>query len=149
MCLKPAKEGGMSSWASSIAAYNRMLSTHPHLAQLLCEPIWHLDRKGEVPEGKKPHFMIPIVNRQDDHLSVYLNDSYYQLAQRHADVPRMTEEQKEASVGRRCGMRWSWWRACAISTPTDGWMDGWMDGGRDRKEKVEILRSTGVPAHAT
>jgi len=96
MCLKPAKEGGMSSWASSIAAYNRMLSTHPHLAQLLCEPIWHLDRKGEVPEGKKPHFMIPIVNRQDDHLSVYLNDSYYQLAQRHADVPRMTEEQKEA-----------------------------------------------------
>ena len=29
------------------------------------------------------------------HLIVYLNDTYYQLAQRHPEVPRMTPEQTE------------------------------------------------------
>ena len=31
-------------------------------------------------------------------LIVYLNDTYYQLAQRHADVPRMTPRQTEVGV---------------------------------------------------
>ncbi|GAX78226.1 hypothetical protein CEUSTIGMA_g5668.t1 [Chlamydomonas eustigma] len=96
MCLKTAKEGGMSSWASSFAVYNEMLHTHPHLAKMLAEPIWYLDRKGEVPVGKQPHFMVPIVNIHQGYLSIYLNDGYYQLAQRHADVPRMSQDQEEA-----------------------------------------------------
>ncbi|KAG1678026.1 hypothetical protein FOA52_000822 [Chlamydomonas sp. UWO 241] len=98
LCLKPAKEGGLSSWASSFAAYNLMLERHPRLAQVLAEPSWYLDRKGEVPSGCKPHFMIPIVNNFQGHLIVYLNDTYYQLAQRHVDVPRMTDEQHEALI---------------------------------------------------
>ncbi len=30
--------------------------------QVLAKPIWYLDRKGEMPAGKLPFFMIPIIN---------------------------------------------------------------------------------------
>ena len=33
-----------------------------HPSQALSEPIWYLDRKGEIPEGKLPYLMLPIVN---------------------------------------------------------------------------------------
>ena len=67
--------------------------------------MWYLDRKGEVPAGMLPFFMIPIVSHHEGHLIVYLNDTYYQLAQRHPEVPRMTSMQHEV------------------------WMDVWMGGG--------------------
>ena len=47
LCLKNAKEGGHSSWASSISVYNEILKQRPDLAQLLAGP-WFFDRKGEV-----------------------------------------------------------------------------------------------------
>eukprot|EP00798_Chlamydomonas_sp_ICE-L_P021189 gene21189-28089_t len=41
---------------------------------------------------RKPGDHLPEKGR----LLMYLNDTYYQLAQRHAEVPRMTSEQQEA-----------------------------------------------------
>lgn len=38
--------------------------------QLLAEPIWYLDRKGELPKGMQPYFMIPIVNYHEVRLGV-------------------------------------------------------------------------------
>ncbi|GAX78224.1 hypothetical protein CEUSTIGMA_g5666.t1 [Chlamydomonas eustigma] len=97
LCLRNAQEGGMSSWASSFAVYNEMLHTHPHLAKVLSDPIWYLDRKGEVPPGKMPFFAsIPIVNAHQGYLSIYEDDSFYQLAQRHDEVPRMADVQHQA-----------------------------------------------------
>jgi len=53
LCLKNAKEGGHSSWASSITVYNEILKRRPDLAQLLAGP-WFFDRKGEVSDTECP-----------------------------------------------------------------------------------------------
>jgi hypothetical protein len=55
-----------------------------------------MDRKGEVPPGKKPYFMIPVFNYHKGYLSVNFSDNYYLLSQRHAEVPRLTEQHYEA-----------------------------------------------------
>ena len=34
LCLKTAKEGGLSSWASSYSAYNKMVKKYPDLAKV-------------------------------------------------------------------------------------------------------------------
>ena len=143
------------------------------LSQAQSEPIWYLDRKGEIPEGKLPYFMIPIVNYHEvggwltvthlcesmkfthpqmstfctslwtavqGRLIVYLNDTYYQLAQRHPEVPRMTVRQNEVSgighgtdsMGLRFGcIRMIWWlesagmKGRAGVLTEDGAADGW------------------------
>jgi hypothetical protein len=61
LCLQNAKEGGHSSWASSITVYNEILKRRPDLAKLLAGP-WYFDRKGEVPQGKQGFFEIPVLN---------------------------------------------------------------------------------------
>lgn len=61
LCLRNAKEGGHSSWSSSITVYNEILKRRPDLAHLLAGP-WFFDRKGEVPEGKQGFFEIPVFN---------------------------------------------------------------------------------------
>lgn len=61
LCLNNAKEGGHSSWSSSITVYNEILRQRPDLAHLLAGP-WFFDRKGEVPEGKQGFFEIPVFN---------------------------------------------------------------------------------------
>ena len=47
ICLQEAKEGGLSSWASSISVYNAMLQQRPDLVGALMQPLY-VDRKGEV-----------------------------------------------------------------------------------------------------
>ena len=68
LCLRNAKEGGLSSWSSSISVYNEILRRRPDLARLLAGP-WFFDRKGEVPEGKRGFFEIPVFNfyKASDH----------------------------------------------------------------------------------
>jgi hypothetical protein len=95
LCLRNAREGGLSSWASSVSVYNAVLSSHPHLARVLAGP-WFMDRKGEVPPGKKPFFEIPVFNFHAGRLAVNISSNYYFLSQRHAEVPRLTPDHVEA-----------------------------------------------------
>jgi hypothetical protein len=95
LCLHNAKEGGLSSWSSSISVYNAVLKSHPHLARVLAGP-WFMDRKGEVPPGKKPFFEIPVFNFFRGFLSVNISENYFLLSQRHAEVPRLTPDHYEA-----------------------------------------------------
>jgi len=55
LCLKTAKQGGLSSLVSSNTIYNMMAECHPELVGRLFEP-FSVDRRGEVPEGKNPWF---------------------------------------------------------------------------------------------
>lgn len=59
LCLKPAKVGGYSTWASSYSIYNALLQTQPELVEALAEE-WYLDRKDEIPEGEGPWFKLPV-----------------------------------------------------------------------------------------
>eukprot|EP00192_Tetraselmis_astigmatica_P010488 CAMPEP_0117669910 /NCGR_PEP_ID=MMETSP0804-20121206/12419_1 /TAXON_ID=1074897 /ORGANISM="Tetraselmis astigmatica, Strain CCMP880" /LENGTH=377 /DNA_ID=CAMNT_0005478069 /DNA_START=119 /DNA_END=1252 /DNA_ORIENTATION=+ len=95
LCLHPAADGGESGWASSITVYNEILRQRPDLAELFCGE-WYYDRKGEIPAGKDPFFLIPVFNFFQGHLSVNYSDNYFRLSQRHASVPRFTPAHHEA-----------------------------------------------------
>ncbi len=59
LCLATARTGGQSSWCSSVALYNEMLRRDPALVHTLLEPLY-VDRKGEIPEGKLPHYQMAV-----------------------------------------------------------------------------------------
>jgi hypothetical protein len=75
LCLKSAKAGGESYLASSMSVYNEVLARRPDLMPALFQP-FPTDRRGEVPEGMKPWFDIPIFHRHAGKLScIYVRQS--------------------------------------------------------------------------
>ena len=95
LCLKTAKTGGLSSIVSSMTIYNEMAKRRPDLARRLFET-FPTDRRGEVPEGKKPYFEIPVFNDYQGRLSVLYARRYIQSGQRFPDARRLTAEDIEA-----------------------------------------------------
>jgi hypothetical protein len=95
LCLKPAKTGGKSSLVSSVTIFNEMHRRRPDLLRVLFEPI-ETDRRGEVPEGRKPYFSIPVFNWYENRLSAIYHRSYIESARRFADVPPLTQQQIDA-----------------------------------------------------
>ena len=61
LCLRAAKSGGLSNLVSSTTIFNEMRRRRPDLLRVLLDPI-ETDRRGEVPEGGKPYFTIPVFN---------------------------------------------------------------------------------------
>jgi len=94
LCLRPAKSGGESSFVSSVTVYNQLLKEKPEVVKIFSEPVYH-DRKGEVPEGKLPYFIIPIFNWYKGRLSTFFPTDFIHSSQRHPEVPRHTDLFKE------------------------------------------------------
>ena len=95
LCLKTAKSGGLSALVSSTTIFNEMRKRRPDLLQLLFQPL-ATDRRGEVPEGQKPYFEIPVFNWHQGYLTAIYQRQYIDSAQRFADAPRLTPHQVEA-----------------------------------------------------
>ncbi|MGD0191231.1 MAG: TauD/TfdA family dioxygenase [Rhizomicrobium sp.] len=95
MCLKPAKRGGRSSLVSSVSIYNAMRAQAPELARALFEPI-ETDRRGEVAEGERPFFTIPVFNWFEGHFAAKYQRQYVESARRFADVAPLTDRQRAA-----------------------------------------------------
>jgi hypothetical protein len=95
LCLKTAKSGGLSALVSSTTIFNEMRRQRPDLVKLLFEPA-ATDRRGEVPEGQKPYFEIPLFNWYQGYLSAIYQRQYIDSAQRFADAPRLTPQHVEA-----------------------------------------------------
>lgn len=96
LCLRPAKHGGASAVASSVAVADAIARERPDLHAVLEEPFVY-DRKGEVPDGKGPWYRIPIVHRHDGLTSVFFARDFIESAQRRfPEVPRLTPAQIEA-----------------------------------------------------
>src|SRR5579871_1234316 len=91
LCLKTAKRGGLSSITSSMAIYNVMAERHPDLVRRLFVPM-PTDRRGEIPEGKKPFFDMPVYNDHAGYLSVIYSRTYINSSQRLEDARRLTDE---------------------------------------------------------
>lgn len=91
LCLKPAKSGGLSSLTSSMTVYNVMAQRHPDLVWRLFQPM-PTDRRGEVPEGKKPWFETPIYNDHQGLLSAIYAPHYVRSSQRFPEAPRLSPE---------------------------------------------------------
>jgi len=95
LCLRPAKEGGWSSLVSSTTVFNEMRRRRPDLLKVLMEPI-ETDRRGEVPEGSKPYFRIPVFNYHNGVVSAIYQRQYIESARRFPGVPPLTPIQIEA-----------------------------------------------------
>ncbi len=95
LCLATAKTGGLSSLVSSMTIFNEMRRRRADLAGILFEPI-ETDRRGEVGEGEKPYFNIPVFNWHAGLLSVIYQRQYIESARRFPDVQPLTAVQIEA-----------------------------------------------------
>ena len=93
LCLKTAKAGGESYVASSMTVYNEVLRRKPELLPALFEP-FPTDRRGEVPEGMRPWFDIPVFSRHAGRLSCIYVRQYIESAQKNfPEARRLTRAQ--------------------------------------------------------
>jgi hypothetical protein len=95
MCLQPAMKGGASKIVSTVTAYNEILKRRPELLRVLFEP-FHRDRRGEVPAGKDPWWIMPILQWRHGRLFSHYSSTYVRSVERFPDVPRFTEAQRAA-----------------------------------------------------
>jgi len=95
LCLKTAREGGLSSITSSMAIYNKMARECPELAARLFKML-PVDRRGEVPVGKKPWFLLPVYTDHEGYLSAMYAPHYVRSSQRFEDAPRLEPIDYEA-----------------------------------------------------
>jgi hypothetical protein len=95
MCLQTAKSGGLSSLVSSTTIFNEMRRRRPDLLSVLLQPI-ETDRRGEVPEGSKPYFNIPVFNYHDGLVSAIYQRQYIESARRFPGVKPLSALQIEA-----------------------------------------------------
>lgn len=94
LCLRPAKSGGASRVASSVAVYNEMLRRRPDLVQRLYEPFF-LDVRNEDPENQTRHVQVPACRHAGGRLRTFFHSDYFRSVQRHADAPRFTPAEVE------------------------------------------------------
>ena len=80
---------------SSTTIFNEMRRRRPDLLELLFQPL-ATDRRGEVPEGQKPYFEIPVFNWHQGFLSAIYQRQYIDSAQRFAEAPVLTPAHVEA-----------------------------------------------------
>ena len=95
LCLRAAKSGGLSSLVSSTTIFNEMRRRRPDLLSVLLQPI-ETDRRGEVPEGSKPYFNIPVFNYHDGLISAIYQRQYIESARRFPGVEPLSPLQLEA-----------------------------------------------------
>ena len=95
LCLQTAKSGGLSNLVSSTTIFNEILRRRPDLLRVLLDPI-ETDRRGEVPEGTKPYFTIPVFNYHDGLISAIYQRQYIESARRFSGVAPLTSAQIEA-----------------------------------------------------
>lgn len=94
MCLTPAKQGGDTKIVSSVTVHNEIWKRRPDLAPLLFEPVFR-DRRGEVPEGKDPWWIMPIYQWHEGDLFSHYSSVYIRSAQRFGEATRFSQAQLE------------------------------------------------------
>lgn len=90
LCLREAARGGDSLLVSALSIFNELRHTRPDLLARLLLPMAH-DRRGEVPAGQDPWFMIPVFSWHAGLLSVFYQRQYFDSAQRFAGAPQLTD----------------------------------------------------------
>jgi len=95
LCLREARRGGDSLLVSALTIFNTLRRTRPDLLARLLMPMAH-DRRGEVPAGQDPWFMIPVFSWHAGALSVFYQRQYFDSAQRFVQAPRLSALDIEA-----------------------------------------------------
>jgi Taurine catabolism dioxygenase TauD, TfdA family len=103
LCVARAEEGGESDIASSHLVWNTLQAERPDVAELLTQPIWYLDRKGEVSVGQEQWIRTAIFFLEPGGLRrVYSKwDPYFvRSLSRFSDaglIPPLSPQQEEAA----------------------------------------------------
>jgi hypothetical protein len=92
LCLHTAASGGASSIVSSVTVFNEVAGRRPDLVDLLFEP-FYFDLYGQQAAGEKPYLAMPIASFFAGRLFTMYIRFYIDQAQRHPDVPRLTDRQ--------------------------------------------------------
>lgn len=95
LCLRRARSGGESRIASSAAIYNELLRRRPDLLEVLYRP-FHWDRNDEQEPDEDPFFVLAPFAEVAGSPRLFYIGWYVTDAQRHPEVPRLTQEQREA-----------------------------------------------------
>ncbi len=96
LCLKQAPEGGENQLCSAVAAYNKLALDNPEVAQHLLDTKWCIDLRGEEAEGALPYHKAPIFTPVEGAVSCKCVVGYIFSAQRFDEVPRLTDDDKDA-----------------------------------------------------
>ena len=94
MCLQPAKTGGDTKVVSSVTVHNEIWKRRPDLAPLMFEPVFR-DRRGEIPEGKDPWWVMPVYQWHEGDLFSHYSSVYIRSAQRFGAAARFSDAQLE------------------------------------------------------
>ena len=93
--LKTARAGGLSRFVSSVAIHNEIAQTRPDLLEILYRPyIW--SRQGQEREGEEAWYGQPINGAERGHFASRYIRTHILSAQKHHDVPPLTDLQREA-----------------------------------------------------
>lgn len=93
--LKTAKSGGLSRFVSSVAIHNEIARTRPDLLEILYQPyVW--SRQGQERDGEAAWYNQPIYGIEQGHFASRYIRTHILSAQKHFDVPRLTDLQLEA-----------------------------------------------------
>lgn len=102
LCVHRAAEGGESDIVSIHNVWNTLQREHPDVAELLTQPVWYFDRKGETSEGEEEWLRQPVFYIENGGKGrVYCKwDPYFvKSLTRFSDkglIPALSEEQTRA-----------------------------------------------------
>jgi hypothetical protein len=95
LCLHPSRIGGQSQLVDAHLVFNQMLARRPDLVEALCEPFWW-DRNDEQQPGESPAYALSVLRDVDGAPRFFYIGWYIRDAQRHPEIPRLSEAQAEA-----------------------------------------------------
>ncbi|MGF1608358.1 MAG: TauD/TfdA family dioxygenase [Kiloniellales bacterium] len=95
LCVRPAKAGGLSTIASSVAIHNAMLERRPDLLELLFGD-YPRSRFGEESKNPSQVYQLPVFALEEGRFTSHYSRTYIEAAQLIPGVPRLSEAQLEA-----------------------------------------------------
>lgn len=95
LCVRPAKSGGVSRIASSVAVHNEMLKRRPDLLECLFQP-YPRSRFGEESASNDGFYLLPVMGVRDGYFTSHYSRTYIEAAQLIENAPRLTDEQWQA-----------------------------------------------------
>jgi hypothetical protein len=95
LCVRPARSGGVSRIASSVAVHNEMLRRRPDLVERLFAPYFR-SRFGEETGRNDDTYALPVFGVRDGKFTSHYSRTYIESAQLLAHVPKMDAAQWQA-----------------------------------------------------
>lgn len=95
LCVRKAKEGGLSKIVSAVSVSNAILARRPDLHALLCQDYWR-SRQGEESGGEHKVFPMPLFCLHEGKFTTQYSRTFVEAAQKLPSVPRMTPAHDEA-----------------------------------------------------